>query len=322
MDNNRIPESDTSLRFCEHCGCPLFDYGNVCKACGKRQSPQNSVAENGQGQPFTQSNGEASAPPHVSGLKGTAIGNKSDNRSYNDAPGNSTMPLDNNASASSLNSGWIAPSENTPPSGMPNVYNGGAHSPATPAVNPVVTPSAKPKEKGTGALVLAIVSSVLFAISTTVAIILFVNYNNQKNNADNYKIQADSAIAQLGAYQAEMRTSESEIDSYEQQISDYQQQINSYKKQLSDAQDTIDEKDHIIDIYLDDISQLEAWKDNNYLAADFTNNWVVVVFDNGSSLYHKTYCPNFESLYSKYNFWAFNIDAAMDTYYPCSKCID
>lgn len=308
MDTNKIPESNTSLRFCEHCGSPLFDYGNVCTACGKRQSPQNSVPEatDTAASAYGQSQVQDTAQ-RVSGLKGTALGSRPGN-----APAEGIGYGDPNAAYQNGNipgnaagSGWEAPQDSFASPDTNTSYDGVMGYMSAP-----ITPPEKPKKKSSWLSVFFCILG--YAVLIALIVILFLKYNAQKQDAEIYKQQADSALVQIASYEDQMQGN---ADSYTQQINDY-------KRKLENAEARIDEMDEEIEEYLDEIYDLEQWIDDKQLTVDFTESYVVVVFDNGSKIYHKTTCPDFPSLYSRESFWAFNIDAAKNDYYPCSKCID
>lgn len=51
---------------------------------------------------------------------------------------------------------------------------------------------------------------------------------------------------------------------------------------------------------------------------EFFDDYVVFVEDDDTDYYHKYDCSNFAGE----SFWAFNLAAAEDDYYPCPQCID
>ena len=101
---------------------------------------------------------------------------------------------------------------------------------------------------------------------------------------------------------------------------------------IQDLEDTIEKKDSTIQSKQIEISRLKAKNSNlageNYLMSDeieFYDMYVVFVSDDGTNLYHKYDCVDFDTSYFwAYNtdyFWAYNTETAKGRgYKPCPKC--
>ncbi|MBQ9166131.1 MAG: hypothetical protein IJX71_04325 [Oscillospiraceae bacterium] len=82
----------------------------------------------------------------------------------------------------------------------------------------------------------------------------------------------------------------------------YQNEISYLEQQLSNARNTV--------------STLQAENAQLQDAADFLDNYIVIISDDGSNLYHRYGCDDLDTS----SFWAYNIHAATDDYDPCPVC--
>lgn len=88
--------------------------------------------------------------------------------------------------------------------------------------------------------------------------------------------------------------------------------VSDYKSAYEINRDKVEGYEDLVGSYQNDISDLR-----NEL--DFYNEYVVVVSDDGTNLYHKYGCRYFSDHY----FWAYNTEKAIQLgYHPCSHCCD
>lgn len=103
-----------------------------------------------------------------------------------------------------------------------------------------------------------------------------------------------------------------------------QNKIKNLESSLSEKDKIITDLKYKVSVQESEIGQLNSNIDSyKSLYQDyrdkvrFMDDYIVIVSDDGTNLYHKYDCPDLDLTY----FWAYNIEAACDKgYYPCPRC--
>lgn len=82
----------------------------------------------------------------------------------------------------------------------------------------------------------------------------------------------------------------------------YQDEVYQLQSRLNSANSTI--------------SDLQAENARLEQAANFLDQYIVIISDDGTNLYHRYGCEDLDTSY----FWAYNINAATGDYDPCPVC--
>ena len=103
----------------------------------------------------------------------------------------------------------------------------------------------------------------------------------------------------------------------EQDLNDIQKELKSLQLEKDQLNILVDDLDKQIERLLDDREQLEDEMAAYQAKADFLDNYVVFVENNGSNLYHTYDCDDF----TKSNFWAYSRKLAESQgFNPCPTC--
>lgn len=132
-------------------------------------------------------------------------------------------------------------------------------------------------------------------ITSTIAIIIGLAVLNVYQH-----IQHQNELADLSSQIAQL---ESTIESQQEDAKRNEAIIEQYKRDISTKSD--------------EVKKLQTEKNQMLLEISFYDFHVVFVSNDGTKLYHKYDCSNFDSSY----FWAYNTEAAKSHgYTPCSEC--
>ncbi len=97
----------------------------------------------------------------------------------------------------------------------------------------------------------------------------------------------------------------------------YIAQKNYYESKMESMQDTISYKSKRITSLSADVKKYRDNANKYKDKADFMDDHIVIVADDGTNIYHSYGCSKLDTS----SFWAFNTEAAKgDGYKPCSKC--
>ena len=124
-------------------------------------------------------------------------------------------------------------------------------------------------------------------------------------------------IYQYIQYNANISTMSNEVESLQNEVSELTFTVEDLDTQLSEVTSRLSES--IMNNKKLNLENIMLRGENRTLNAyvDFCDKYVVFVSDNGTGLYHRYGCSEFDSS----SFWAYNIEAAKGNgYTPCPKC--
>lgn len=107
------------------------------------------------------------------------------------------------------------------------------------------------------------------------------------------------------------------MNQFESEVSERDKRISSLKSDYAKLQNTVTRQSETIAENEDLIEEILDESLTYYEKADFMDEHIVIVGDDGSGLYHKFDCSDLDLTY----FWAFNTEAAISQgYRKCRKC--
>ena len=248
-----LNNSNTELKFCEYCGSPLFDYGNVCKACGKEQPKREAVSGTGynsaaNGTSVSGVNSVQNVGTPVVGSYNSAVNGGNSGANYN-------QPYNAGAANQPYNSGSIQ-SRFCEKCGS-TLDEATGKCPRCDAASAVI-PAKAPKEKSGRSvfpLVGFIVCGSLLVVAVVIIIIMSVKLSNLDKETERfyddalyYKAQCDNYTAEIEESAQTISNLQSELDSANATIDDYSEDIDILEERNSELQE---EYDALYESYLD-----------------------------------------------------------------------